>query len=124
MTRFINHSYIFITIFFTVYSQLIMRWQVGVAGQLPADTSGKVQFIIALLINPWVITGLIATFLGGVSWMLTMTRFEISYAFPFMSLNYILILVAGVFLFNESFTLVKLMGTLLVLVGVIVIAKG
>lgn len=124
MSRLINHGYIFLTIFFTVYSQLIMRWQVGEAGQLPDDPLGKARFIVALLLNPWVMTGIVATFFAGISWMLAMTRFEVSYAFPFVSLNYVLILVASIFLFNESFTLSKFIGTVIVVLGVVVIARG
>ena len=119
-----DHVFILMTIFFTVYSQLIMRWQVGNAGNLPTDTPGKISFILALLLNPWVITGVASTFFAGVSWMLAMTRFEISYAFPFVSLNYILVLLAGFLIFGESFSLVKLGGTFLVILGLLVIAKG
>jgi multidrug transporter EmrE-like cation transporter len=124
MSRFINHSYIFLTILFTVYSQLVMRWQVSAAGQLPNDILGKIRFVMDLLLNPWVITGVIATFFAGVSWMLAMTRFEVSYAFPFVSLNYVLILAASIILFNESFTITKFVGSLIVIVGIIVIARG
>jgi len=101
-----------------------MRWQVAAAGQLPDDISGKIRFIVALLLNPWVVTSIVATFFAGVSWMLAMTRFEVSYAFPFVSLNYVLILAASVLLFNESFTVTKFVGSLIVIIGIIVIAKG
>jgi EamA-like transporter family. len=124
MYRLLDHGYIFSTIFFTVYSQLIMRWQVAKAGTLPPDFSGKIQFVVLLLLNPWVMTGIAATFLAGVSWMLAMTRFEVSYAFPFVSLTYIFILVASVYLFNESFTLIKFAGTIIVTLGIIIIARG
>jgi multidrug transporter EmrE-like cation transporter len=124
MSRLIDHSYIFLTVIFTVYSQLVMRWQVTLAGPLPEDAIGKIHFIGVLLLKPWVITGVIATFFAGVSWMLAMTRFELSYAFPFVTLNYVLILVASVTLFNESITLMKVVGTLIVIVGIIVLAKG
>lgn len=122
--RLLSHCYIFSTIFFTVYSQLIMRWQVTSAGELPVDLKDKIFFIIRLLFNPWIISGVAATFLAGISWMLAMTKFEISYAYPFVSLNYILVLLAGFFLFNESLTLTKIVGSLIVIVGVVLIAKG
>jgi len=101
-----------------------MRWQVTAAGQLPDDATGKIRFVAALLLNPWVISGVVATFFAGVSWMLAMTRFEISYAFPYVSLNYVLILAASVLLFNESFSATKLLGSLIIIVGIIVISKG
>lgn len=101
-----------------------MRWQVVAAGEVPADGVGKARFIAGLLLNPWVMSGIVATFFAGVSWMLAMTRFEISYAYPFVSLNYVLVIGASILLFNETITLPKIAGTLLVIAGVIVIAKG
>jgi drug/metabolite transporter (DMT)-like permease len=84
----------------------------------------KVHYIVALLLNPWVISGIVATFLAGISWMLAMTKFEISYAYPFVSLNYLLVLAAGFLLFQESLSITKLAGSALVILGIIVIAKG
>ncbi|NOU40013.1 MAG: EamA family transporter [Methylotenera sp.] len=124
MTKFLEHVYIFSTIIFTVYSQLIMRWQVSLAGELPQELSGKLQFVGNLLLDPWVFSGIVATFLAGVSWMLAMTKFEVSYAFPYVSLNYVLILFASFFIFNEQLSIAKLIGTLIVVLGIIVIAKG
>lgn len=124
LTRLIEHSFIFSTILFTVYSQLIMRWQVSAAGPLPSNLSDKMGYVIALLMNPWVMSGIVATFLAGVSWMLVMTKFEISYAYPFVSLNYILVLVAGFLLFQETISITKLAGSALVVLGIIVIARG
>lgn len=124
VSRAFEHIYILSTIFFTVYSQLVMRWQVGLAGNLPTDPAGKMGFILTLLLNPWVISGVISTFFAGVSWMLAMTRFEIGYAYPFVSLNYVIVVVASVVLFNESLNPSRLIGTALVILGIIIISKG
>lgn len=124
MSRLLDHIYIIFTVLFTVYSQLIMRWQVTLAGPLPVDAPAKIGYIFNVLLNPWVLSGIFATFLAGVSWMLAMTKFEISYAYPFVSLNYILVLLAGFFLFNEALGATKLLGSALVIIGIIVIAKG
>ncbi len=124
ISKLVTHIYILSTIIFTVYSQLVMRWRVGLAGTVPPGIEEKLFFVGKLLINPWVLSGIFSTFLAGVSWMLAMTRFEISYAFPFVSLNYVVVLVAGYFLFGESFGLLKLAGTALIVVGLVVIAKG
>lgn len=124
MDRFIGYGYIFSTIIFTVYSQLIMRWQVTKAGILPIDLMDKVKFIVHLFLNPWVLSSICATLFAGISWMLTMTRFEISYAYPWVSLNFVLMLVFGVLIFNESFNYFKLLGSLLVITGIVVIARS
>lgn len=101
-----------------------MRWRVTEAGALPSDLAGKVHFVIALLLNPWVISGIVATFLSGVSWLLAMTKFEISYAYPFVSLNYILVMAAGFLLFQESLSVTKIAGSALIVLGIVVISKG
>ena len=122
--RLLDHSYIVSTIVFTVYSQLTMRWQVQLAGPLPDDVAGKLHYVVQLLLNPWVLSGVAATFFAGVSWMLAMTKFEISYAYPFISLNYLIVVAAGFLFFAESLSGLKLIGTGLVILGLIIIAKG
>ncbi len=124
MDKLINHSYIIMTIVFTVYSQLILRWQVSEAGSAPADNLEKINYIFKLLLRPWVITGIVSTFMAGISWMLTMTKYEISYAYPFVSLNYIFILLFGIIMFNESMSFYKLVGSVLVVIGIVIIGKG
>ena len=99
-----------------------MRWQVSLAGALPADFMGKVHFVAHLFLNPWVISSIFATLLAGISWMLAMSRFEISYAYPWISLNFLLMLFFGVVLFDESFNLAKLFGTFLIVAGIAVLA--
>ncbi|SBW09503.1 conserved membrane hypothetical protein [uncultured delta proteobacterium] len=123
MIRAMDHLYIFAMLFFSVYSQIIIRWQVSLAGPLPESLEGKVMFVLRLLLSPWVITALAATFFSGISWMLAMTKFEISYAYPWASLNYVFMLTLGVLLFGEQFSLGKLAGTLLIVAGIIVVAR-
>src|SRR6516225_396706 len=102
MSRLPGHIYIFLMLAFTAYSQLVMRWQVGQAGPLPATMTGKALYIGHLLLTPWVLSSILATFLAGVSWMLTLTQLQISYAYPFVSLTYIVVLLGGVFIFGDT----------------------
>lgn len=124
MGRIYDHIYIASTIIFTVSSQLLMRWQVSRAGALPGDFMGKVQFVAQLFLNPWILASIMATLFAGISWMLTMSRFEISYAYPWVGLNFVLMLLLGVLLFGEAFSVAKLLGTILVIAGIVVIARN
>jgi len=118
-----NHIYIFMMLLFGIYSQLIMRWQVGLAGPLPECFEGKIYFVVRLLLTPWVISAVLATFFAGVSWMLALTKFEISYAYPWVSLNFIFILLADVLFFGEKFSSAKCLGTVLIIAGIVVLAR-
>ena len=112
------------TIVFTMYSQLIIKWQVNNAGELPLDSFGKLKFLLILLLNPWVISAIISTFCAGVSWMLAMSKFDLSYAYPFLSLVYAFMMVASVVFLNESLTLNKMIGVFFIMIGIVIITKG
>jgi multidrug transporter EmrE-like cation transporter len=124
LLKYWDHAYIGATVLFTVYSQLIMRWQVSQAGALPAELSGKLSFIFHLFLNPWILSSILATLFAGISWMLVMSRFEISYAYPWIGLNFVLMLLCGFLFFGESMSEPKIIGTLLVVAGIVVMARG
>ena len=65
-----------------------------------------------------------AAFLASLFWMAAMTRLEMSYAYPFMSLSFVLVMLAGTTFYGEPFTLAKLAGVTLVMAGLVVIARG
>jgi drug/metabolite transporter (DMT)-like permease len=120
----VNHIYIAAMILLTAYSQIVMRWRVGLAGALPSDLVGKIGFIIHLLLSPWVLSGIVATFLAGVCWMMALSKFELSYAYPFTGLIYIIVMLSGFFLFRDAFTVGKMVGTCMVIAGLIIAARG
>lgn len=119
-----NHLYIAATIIFGILSQLLMRWQVGLAGPLPETLQDKAIFIIRIFFSPWVMLAFFFTFASGVAWMMTLTKFDISYAYPFTSLSFVIMLVLGVIIFGEPINMNKIGGTLLVIVGLIVLTRS
>lgn len=124
MTRLIDHTFLFVAVTMAVYSQLIMRWQVAEAGPLPEGLAAISAYVIALLFSPWVFSGLVATLIGGISWMLALTRFELSYAYPFIGLTYVLVMAGGFLFFRESISMAKLAGSVLVITGILLVARG
>lgn len=118
-----GYMYIALTILLTVYGQLAIKWQVNLAGAMPTDGQGKATFLLRLLLNPWVISAIAAAFGAMLFWMMAMTKFELSKAYPFMALNFVLVGAASVWLFNEAPTLSKLAGVSLIVIGLIVMAR-
>jgi multidrug transporter EmrE-like cation transporter len=119
-----SYVYVFLTIFLTVLGQVVIKWQVLRAGTFPADPHGKLLFLAKLLINPWIMLALAAALVAAVAWMAAMTRLELSHAYPFMSLAFILVLVFSALLFNEPVTAQKIVGLVLISVGIIVGSQG
>jgi len=118
-----GYVYIALTILFTVYGQLIIKSQVSGAGAFPADSGDKIAFFARLLLNPWVLSGLAAAFLASLAWMAALTQFELSFAYPFTSLSFVTVILLSAFLFNEGLTLNKLIGTAVILIGLVIISR-
>lgn len=115
--------YIALTVLFTVYGQLVIKWQVNLAGEFPPDFGDKVWFIGRLLLNFWVISSFAAAFLASLTWMAAMTQFELSFAYPFMSLAFVIVMILSVVLFAEAFTWQKLIGTLVIIAGLFILTR-
>jgi drug/metabolite transporter (DMT)-like permease len=78
-----------------------------------------------MFISPSIVLGFAAFGLGAVLWLFALAKTELSYAVPVAGVTYILVLLAGVVLFREPLTAVKITGTLLVATGVILLSwKG
>lgn len=119
-----KYLYLVYTLAFTVYGQLIIKWQIKKAGDFPQDYTEKILFLVRLLINPWIISSFIGAFLAALCWMVAMTKFELSYAYPFISLTFVLVLFFSGILFHESISLLKIVGVLFIITGVIVGSLG
>ena len=117
-------AYILGTILFTVYGQLVAKWQVAKVGALPASFSERIPFMLHLLLNPWLVSSIAAGFGALLCWLSAMTKFELSYAYPFMSLAFVLVLVLSVLLFHEALTAAKILGVLLIIAGIIIGSRG
>jgi len=124
MLRLPDYLYIFATIGFTVYGQLILKWRIASFGPLPADTVDKLRFLISLLFDPAIFSGFAAAFLASLAWMAAMTKFDLSHAYPFMSLNFVVVLSLSSWLLNEPVTFQKVLGIILIVLGTLVAARG
>src|SRR5699024_1536857 len=105
---------------FTVYGQLVLKWKINDYGSLPAAFLDKITFLMQLFLNPWFLSGFLAAFLAALCWMAAMTKFEISYAYPFMSLSFVLVFIFFVFFFGDSFSIQKIAGIACIVLGIII----
>lgn len=118
-----GYVFISLTIFLTVYGQLIIKQQINLVPNVPSGTD-LIPFLLGFMFRPWVMSGLASAVLASLAWMAALTRFELSYAYPFMSLNFLVVVALSVFFFNESINLYKLVGLFLICAGVLIVSKG
>ena len=82
----------------------------------------KLKFVFTVLFDPWIISGLVAAFFASLAWIAAMTKFELNHAYPFMSLNFVLVFILSGFLLSEPLTLQRGIGIVLIVLGTVVTA--
>lgn len=112
-----SYFYVLATIALTVFGQIITKSRVNEAGPLPEGLSDKVLFIIGLLADPWIFCALFSAFIASMTWMAAMTQLQLSHAYPFMSLSFILVILFSALFLDEPLTTMKLVGIGFVILG-------
>ena len=85
------------------------------------DLIGK---ILAVGFSPMVILGLALYALGAVVWLLVLARIDVSQAYPFVGIGFLITLAAGVLLLGETLTMARVAGVLLVAAGIFFLSRG
>lgn len=119
-----SYALVLATVLLTVYGQIVIKWQVVAAGAFPAASPEQLWFLLRLLVNPWVISALAAALVAALTWMVAMTRLELSHAYPFMSLAFIGVLLLSAWFFHEPVTWHKVAGLALICAGIVVGSQG
>lgn len=112
------------TILLTCYGQLIIKWQVTTFRPATSGLLSGLPSLIQLVLAPWVISAFAAAFGASLCWMLAMSKLDLSKAYPFMALNFLIVSLVAVPLFGETFTVTKAAGLVTVIVGLIVISQA
>ena len=119
-----GYMYLFAAIFLAAASQFLFRLETLSLDTLPDQLHEKIIFLIKLVItSPLLFLGMCLTFLGGIFWLLALTKFELSYAYPFTGLAFILILSLDIVFFGANLNFSKVIGTLIVFAGLVVLSR-
>ena len=125
MHFFSHHIYIFLALGFAVSSQLIIKWKMSGFSYNDFDSwQDRYSFAFSMLINPYIILALAFSVLAGVTWMIAMTKFELSYAYPFTIFSLIFVTLFSIIFFEEQINAHKIIGIIIVGIGIFTISRG
>lgn len=106
---------------------IVLSGALGVAGQLilkqavaglVVSPEALLNVVLAYALNPLVSLGLAIYLSGTFFWLLALSRVDLSYAYPFASLNYVLVLISSWWLLGEQPSPMRVGGVLVICVGV------
>ncbi len=116
---------IFFSISLAVGGQLLLKTGMNAIGPITGEeVRNGASTIVKVAANPQVVIGLMLYFVSAAIWLVVLSRVDLSFAYPLLGSSYIVVLIASRFLFNEPVTMVRLSGTLLISLGVILISRS
>lgn len=110
---------ILVSVALNASAQILLRW--GARGGLDSLAP---ETLLSTALRPGIIAGLACYALSIVVWISVLSRAEASFAYPFLGLGFLFVAFAGWYFLGEPLTAHRLAGTLLVSVGVLVLATS
>lgn len=115
-------TFIIIAEIWTAIGQVLLKKGTNsLEGHSLRDYAGFIRFIRDVLSKPAIWIGLASMAVGLVVWLMALAQGDLSLVFSIGSIQYIMILFLAHFLLGEKIDRMKLAGTLLVVLGIILI---
>lgn len=87
------------------------------------DISRFLSYLPGLASSPLVVAGLSSYVLSAALWIVILSRAELSWAFPMVSLSYVITAIFSPILLNEPFSLQRFFGILVICAGVFLVSR-
>lgn len=111
---------IVLTVLINTTGQFMVKTGVNRVG---AVSLTDIHAIIRALSSALVIGGFVVYFISALVWISILSKSDLSWAFPILSLSYVLTALLSPVLLNESFSAPRLIGTLVICFGVFLVYK-
>lgn len=116
---------ILVNVLLTSMAQIVLKAGMSSPSVVRSVAEGfSLSSATAVATSPWVVLGLMMYVGSAFVWLLVLSRVEVSLAYPFVGLGFVITMLLGWHFFGESLSLVKVAGTLLIATGVVMLARG
>jgi drug/metabolite transporter (DMT)-like permease len=114
---------ILLSILTSVAGQTVIKIGVSQPGTEAAAT-GLLPLLNIIVRSPLVLLGLVLYGIGALAWIAVLSRVDLSVAYPFLALNYVLVISSSQFLLGESVPVLRWLGVLVICGGILLVARS
>ena len=116
--------FILFTVATNAAAQLMLKYGMMQLGPLSFAGVNPVLKILQIVFSPWVFLGLCTFVISMASHLYVLSKVDLSFAYPFLSLAYVLVAVFAYFVFREDLNALRIAGIAFICVGTILIAQS
>ena len=117
-----NIILILLSVLLNCAAQLLIRKGMLVEGEV--GMQNMLSHVGSMITNVWLWGAMICYALSILLWMSVLSKVEVSYAYPFLSVGYVVSAVAGYALFNENLSPIRIAGIIVICIGVVLISRS
>jgi drug/metabolite transporter (DMT)-like permease len=115
------YLYMVITLATMVAAQILLRKGMVQVGEFPSNLGGIVPFFLKTFVEPYVLIGILCVLISALSWIVAVSRAEISRIYPFMGLTFAFVALFSWLILGESLTPWRWAGIGLITLGVFLV---
>lgn len=114
--------YVLVSVLLAVIAQLSFKR--GVQHSAITEKQKHLWSMTRLLFGRYVFFGFLMYAVSTIFWLIALSKLELSYAFPFISLALVLTSVFGALIFKEKLSFYRKLGIGIVCIGILLIAQS
>jgi multidrug transporter EmrE-like cation transporter len=118
-----NIIIIIICVSISASAQLLMRKGMLKVGEISYTISSFKNAFPIMITNIYLLLSMICYIISTLVWLIVLSKYEVSFAYGFWGLGFIIVTIFGYFVFNEHITLTRIIGMLLIGFGTYFISK-
>lgn len=115
---------ILFTVLTNFLSQIMLKKGMTSIDKFDLSISGIFGSALNIVFNPYVFFGLLMMVISMGSHLIVLSRVDISFAYPFLGLSFVLITAYGYFMLGEPVNHWRILGVALICSGVALVAKS
>lgn len=107
-----------------VIAQIFLKFGMLQFGKFSIQLSKLPNTFINIFLNPYVLFGMFLYFLASLVWLIVLSRIDLSFAYPLLSVGYIFILIYSAIYFKEPVSIIRWLGVITICLGVFLISRS
>ncbi len=119
-----NFLLILSSVSLNAFAQLFIRKGMLKIGEISFDFEQIVKMVLAVFTNVYLLSGMFSYGISIILWMMVLSKVNVSLAYPFSSIGYIITTVLAYLFFNEPITFQKVLGIIIICIGVFVLTQS
>ncbi|HEV7306529.1 transporter [Ensifer sp.] len=116
--------FILFTVLTNAAAQLMLKQGMMTLGPISMTAETAIVRLFQIVFNPWVFAGLATFVISMASHLYVLSKVELSFAYPFLSLAYVAVAVFAYFVFREDLNAWRIAGIALICAGTVLIAQS